>query len=225
MGAAAWALWRGDVNDRLPGCVSLAPEDGRPAAPRRHCHGHAQPPQPALSAPLRIAVASGKGGVGKTNVSANLAIAFSQLGRRVLVVGADLGLANVELVLGLTPPATLLDVLEGRCTAQQAICNGPRHKVLPLAPRTPEMARLNAAEQDLDGLSAEAAERAAGERSSLVPPRGWDNVLSWFQAVDRVLVVTTPKSGALAMPTRCSKMIRPGARAAAGEPGGEPGDR
>ena len=64
--------------------------------------------------PLRvIAITSGKGGVGKTHCTVNLAIAFAQRGRRVLVVDGDVGLANVDILLDETPRYTLADVLTG----------------------------------------------------------------------------------------------------------------
>ena len=58
-----------------------------------------------------IAVTSGKGGVGKTNISVNLAIAFAQTGKRVILIDGDLGMANVNVLLGITPKANLLDVI------------------------------------------------------------------------------------------------------------------
>lgn len=61
-----------------------------------------------------IAVSGGKGGVGKSNLSVNLSIALAQMRRRVVLLDADLGLANVDVLLGLTPTYTLADVLEGR---------------------------------------------------------------------------------------------------------------
>ena len=62
-----------------------------------------------------IAVSGGKGGVGKTNVSLNTAIALGQLGQRVLVLDADLGLANVDVMLGLRVKRNLSHVLSGEC--------------------------------------------------------------------------------------------------------------
>lgn len=72
-----------------------------------------------------IAVTSGKGGVGKTNLTVNLALALLQQGQRVLVVDADLGLANANLVLGTTPAWHLGDVLQGRCLLAEAVHTGP----------------------------------------------------------------------------------------------------
>ena len=66
--------------------------------------------------PRVISVGSGKGGVGKTNVVANLAFAFTRLGKKVLVFDADLGLANIDVLLGLTPRYTIQHLLSGEKT-------------------------------------------------------------------------------------------------------------
>jgi flagellar biosynthesis protein FlhG len=72
-----------------------------------------------------IAVTSGKGGVGKTFVSANLAAALAGHGKKVLVLDADLGLANLDVVLNLYPKVTLHDVFTGKCTLTDAILPAP----------------------------------------------------------------------------------------------------
>lgn len=72
-----------------------------------------------------IAITSGKGGVGKTFVSANLAAALSRRGLRVLVLDADLGLANLDVVLNLHPKVTLHDVFTGKSTLDEAIVKAP----------------------------------------------------------------------------------------------------
>jgi flagellar biosynthesis protein FlhG len=72
-----------------------------------------------------LAVTSGKGGVGKTFVTANLAAALAALGNKVLVLDADLGLANLDVVLNLHPKLTLHDVFTERCTLDQAILPAP----------------------------------------------------------------------------------------------------
>jgi len=72
-----------------------------------------------------IAITSGKGGVGKTFVAANLAAALARGGRRVLVLDADLGLANLDVVLNLAPKITLHDVFTGRSTLADAILPAP----------------------------------------------------------------------------------------------------
>jgi len=77
------------------------------------------------SHPHIFAVTSGKGGVGKTFVSANLAAALARGGRRVLVLDADLGLANLDVVLNLFPKITLHDVFTGKSTLADAILPAP----------------------------------------------------------------------------------------------------
>ncbi|HRO81794.1 MAG TPA: MinD/ParA family protein, partial [Alicycliphilus denitrificans] len=85
-------------------------------------------PTPAAAAPVDariIAVTSGKGGVGKTFVSANLAAALTRRGLRVLVLDADLGLANLDVVLNLHPKTTLHDVFTGKAQLEDAVIKAP----------------------------------------------------------------------------------------------------
>jgi flagellar biosynthesis protein FlhG len=78
------------------------------------------------SSPLRVlAVSSGKGGVGKTNIVANLACSFSKRGKKVLVVDADLGLNNIDILLGLNPKFHIGHVLSGKKNVQDIITKGP----------------------------------------------------------------------------------------------------
>jgi flagellar biosynthesis protein FlhG len=77
-------------------------------------------------APLKVyAVTSGKGGVGKTNITANLATVAARSGKRVLIIDADLGLANVEIVLGLKPRYHLGDLLDKGLAIGDVLCEGP----------------------------------------------------------------------------------------------------
>lgn len=84
-------------------------------------------PQNSSAAPRAriMAVTSGKGGVGKTFMSANLAAALAKLGERVLVLDADLGLANLDVVLNLFPKITLHDVFTGKADLEDAILLAP----------------------------------------------------------------------------------------------------
>lgn len=72
-----------------------------------------------------ILVTSGKGGVGKSNISLNLALAARRLGRTVLLLDADLGLGNADILAGVSPRHHLADVLHGRCSLEEAVVPGP----------------------------------------------------------------------------------------------------
>jgi len=95
-----------------------------------------------------IAITAGKGGVGKTNISANLAIALANLNKRVMLFDADLGLANIDVLLGLTPSKNLFHVLNGDCSLSDIILDGPRGiRILPSASGAKSMAKLTSSEQ------------------------------------------------------------------------------
>jgi flagellar biosynthesis protein FlhG len=102
----------------------------------------------AAQRPVRVvAVTSGKGGVGKTNVSVNVAVALAELGRRVMLLDADLGLANIDVLLGLQPRFTLSDVLDGHCGLEDTFLDGPLGiTVVPAASGKRRMAELSFSE-------------------------------------------------------------------------------
>lgn len=72
-----------------------------------------------------IAIASGKGGVGKTNVTVNIGVALATQGKKVVLLDADLGLANIDVMLGLHPQFNLLHVLEGDKSLKDIMVDGP----------------------------------------------------------------------------------------------------
>jgi len=95
-----------------------------------------------------IAVSSGKGGVGKTNVSVNLAISMAKQGKEVLLLDADLGMANVDVLLGLNTEYDLSHVVSGERTLEEIIVEGPSNiKVIPASSGINKMANLTPAEQ------------------------------------------------------------------------------
>lgn len=73
-----------------------------------------------------VAVTGGKGGVGKSNIAVNLGMALQRMHRRVALLDADLGLANIDILLGLRPVNTLEDVLSGQCTLKEVLLEGPQ---------------------------------------------------------------------------------------------------
>lgn len=95
-----------------------------PAIPTTTPMGEAVRTRPQHRAKI-IAITSGKGGVGKTFVSANLAAALTRHGLKVLVLDADLGLANLDVVLNLYPKITLHDVFTGKAALEDALLAGP----------------------------------------------------------------------------------------------------
>jgi flagellar biosynthesis protein FlhG len=100
------------------------------------------------SGPVRVlAVASGKGGVGKTNVSVNLAVALAKTGQKVMLMDADLGLANVDIMLGLNTQYNLSHVMEGSKTLSEVILKGPAGiEIIPAASGLQHMAELSPVE-------------------------------------------------------------------------------
>jgi flagellar biosynthesis protein FlhG len=95
--------------------------------------------------PLRvISVTSGKGGVGKSNVVVNLGLALAQRGLNVLLIDADLGLGNLDILLGLTPQFTLQDALTSQLELAEVIVDGPGGlKILPASSGIAELALLD----------------------------------------------------------------------------------
>ncbi|HHL39404.1 MAG TPA: MinD/ParA family protein [Deltaproteobacteria bacterium] len=101
---------------------------------------------PAESHSVRVlSVTSGKGGVGKTNSVANLAVAFSKMGKRVLLLDADLGLGNVDVLLGLAPKYNIGHLLRGERTLDDVLVTGPAGVlILPAASGIQELTHLGA---------------------------------------------------------------------------------
>jgi len=112
---------------------------GAPAVGSRRLH---KPP------PVRvICVTSGKGGVGKTNITVNLGLALAHRHKRVMLLDADLGLANIDVILGLQHSGDLSHVIDGERTLEDIILTGPAGiKIIPASSGVQHMAGLTTAE-------------------------------------------------------------------------------
>ena len=141
--------------------------------------------------PVRaIAVTGGKGGVGKTNVSVNLGVAAAEMGQKVMLLDADLGLANIDVVLGLHPEYDLSHVMRGERTLDEILIEGPAGlKVIPGASGLQSLAELSPAEHT--GLIRAFGELAADTELLIVDTAAGisDTVLSFSRAAHEIVVV------------------------------------
>lgn len=159
------------------------------AAGLRSIH-RAKPPLPTDNAIRIIAVASGKGGVGKTNLSVNLAISLSKLGNRVLLMDADMSLANVDIMLGIQTKYNLSHVLAGELSLKEAIVQGPSGiSIIPASSGVKKMAQLSALENA--GII-NAFGELAGDIDTLIVDTAAgiaDSVVAYCSAAQEVLIV------------------------------------
>lgn len=141
--------------------------------------------------PVRVvAVTGGKGGVGKTTVSVNLGTALAQRGKDVLLLDADLGLANVDVLLGLNPPYNLAHVISGERTLEEVIVEGPAGlKIVPASSGVRGMADLTPAEHA--GLIRAFSELSQSLDVMLVDTAAGisDSVISFSRACQDVILV------------------------------------
>jgi len=145
-----------------------------------------------------LAVTSGKGGVGKTSTSVNLAIALASRKKRAIVLDADLGLANVEVLMGLNSFYNLQHVIDGEKTIMQILVQGPGG--IEVVPGTSGLAKLadlsaSARQNVLNGLK-ELQEKTDFIIIDTMAGIG-QNAVSFAAAADEVLVVTTPEPSAI----------------------------
>ena len=156
---------------------------------------------PARCTPPRtkiIAVTSGKGGVGKTNVVANLAVSLSEIGKKVVVLDADFGLANIDVLLGLTPRFHLGHVLFGNKTLTEVMVQGPKGiRIIPASSGLQRLSELTQAQRDqlvesFTDLDADTdyflVDTAAGIST---------NVIHFLMAAHEVIVVSAPEPTAI----------------------------
>lgn len=153
---------------------------------------------PHARSPRVITVTSGKGGVGKTNLTVNLAIALALEGRRVIIFDADLGLANVEVLLGLVPALSLFDHLYKGVPIEDTLCDGPAGiKIIPGGSGFLELANLNSKQRSRLLAGIVTLNRLADFVLIDTGAGISKDVLAFCAAADEVFVVVTPEPTSL----------------------------
>ncbi len=150
------------------------------------------------TAPRVIAVTSGKGGVGKTNIVANLGYAFCRLGKKVLILDADLGLGNLDVLLGIAPKFNLSHVIMGEKSICDIVVEGPgKLLILPAASGIQELTQLtrqqkvhilSELDQMMDSVDLLLIDTAAGISS---------NVMDFNVIAQEIIVVVSPEPTAI----------------------------
>lgn len=146
-----------------------------------------------------ITVTSGKGGVGKTSLVANMAICLAQAGQRVIILDADLGLANIDVVFGVRPKYNLMDVVDGDMNIDEIMIQGPGGiQIIAGGSGVSELAQLDATKTQRlfnqlrfleDKTDFLLIDTGAGIS---------DSVISFCQAADQIVVITTTEPTSMA---------------------------
>lgn len=157
-----------------------------------------QAPRPCPD-PRVIAVTSGKGGVGKTNLVANIGVCLAEEGNRVFLLDADLGTANLDVLLGISHKFSLYEVMRGERTLEEVIVTGPAGiKLIPGAAGFQEMSYLDGVRKEqlelkLSGLTQKADFLLIDTGAGISR-----DVLSFVSVASEVIVVVTPEPTSLA---------------------------
>lgn len=146
----------------------------------------------------QIVVTSGKGGVGKTTTTANLGAALAKRGRSVILIDADIGLRNLDLVMGLEKRIVfdLVEVVEGRCQLRQALIKDKRFESLSILPAAQTREKDAITQEQFASVVAKAAEQA--EYVFIDCPAGIENGFrNAVAGAAEAIVVTTPEVSAI----------------------------
>ena len=164
----------------------------------------AAPPCPQV-----LSITSGKGGVGKTSLVVNMSIILASRGKKVLVLDADLGLANIDVMLGLVPKYTIQHLLQGQCSLDDIILEGPEGiKIIPASSGIQELADLTHEQQlclmnSLDYFDQDIDYMIIDTGAGISR-----NVMYFNAASQRVIVVATPEPTSITDAYALIKVLR-----------------
>lgn len=141
-----------------------------------------------------ITITSGKGGVGKTNIAVNLAVALSQSGLRVIILDADFGLANIDVLFGIIPKYSLVDVIYGKKNIIEVLSDGPNGvKFISGGSGVAELIKLEQQQLDKFIYNMALLDKIA---DVIIIDTGAGinhNVMSFAMSADEIILVTTPE--------------------------------
>jgi len=141
-----------------------------------------------------ITVTSGKGGVGKTNITINLAIALSEMGKRVAILDADFGLANIDVMLGIIPKLTLVDVIYNNRNILEVLTDGPKNiKFISGGSGVEELVKLDKEQLKRFIANISLLDKLADVVLIDTGAGISESVMSFVMAANEVILVTTPK--------------------------------
>jgi flagellar biosynthesis protein FlhG len=155
-----------------------------------------------------ITVTSGKGGVGKTNITINLGIALSELGLRVVIIDADFGLANIDVLFGIASKFSLVDVINDEKNILEVLSEGPKKiKFISGGSGVEELVKLEKPQLDRFVTNIALLDEIADIILIDTGAGLSDNVMSFVMAADEVLLVTTPEPTSITDAYALIKMV------------------
>ncbi len=155
-----------------------------------------------------ITVTSGKGGVGKTNIAVNLAVSLSEYGFKVIILDADFGLANIDVIFGIVPQFTLVDVINGKKGILEILTEGPKNiKFISGGSGVEQLTRLDRQQLERFVENIGCLDRLADYIIIDTGAGVSESVISFVMAADEVLLVTTPEPTSITDAYALIKMV------------------